>query len=326
MSDGGSPVTSRRVFAPLILAVACLATAAPHAQTPAAAQAAPTLEGYPAVGSPSIVKVIDAGAQPRKTLRYNIPATFKGSMDMTMEMSMNINAGGMPIPPMAIPAMKMSADLAVTGVTPAGDTSYTMAFTGVTMDSAGGDANPLLAQLLPTLQNSLSSIKGTATVTNRGQVKETKIDMGQAGAAQQMMGDLSSQLDNLSTPLPEEAVGVGAKWEARSAMKTGGQVSFQKVTAEVVAIAGNAVTLKLTIEQTLPAQTVTNSALPAGIDAQMDGGKGSGTGTMVIHLDSLIPTGETAMTSSMSMTLSMGGQSQPMTSENTIKMKIDVKK
>ena len=320
-------MTLRRVFVMLILAVACLATATPHAQTPAAAQSSqvPTLAGYPAVGSPGTVKLISAGAEPRKALRYNIPANYKASMDMTMEMSMNMNAGGMAIP-MNLPAMKMSADLAVTGVTPAGDTSYTMAFTGVTIDSAGGEVNPALAQVLPMLQSSMSSIKGSATVTNRGQVKETTIDLGQAGPAQQFMGDLSSQLDNLSTPLPEEAVGVGAKWESRSAMKAGGQVSFQKITAEVVSITGSAVSLKLTIEQTTPAQSVTNPALPAGAEVQMDGGKGSGTGTQVIHLDSLIPTGETTMTSSMSMTVSMGGQSQPMSSENTIKMKIDVKK
>lgn len=320
-------MTLRRVFPIMTLAVACLAaTATPHAQTPAAAQAQPPkLDGYPAVGSPGIVKLIDAGAQPRKALRYNIPATFKGSMDMTMEMSMNMNVGGMAIP-MTLPAMKMSADLAVTGITPAGDATYTMAFTGMTMDSAGGEANPMLAQILPTLQSSIQGIKGTATVTNRGQVKATKMEMGEAGPAQQMMGELSSQLDNLSTPLPEEPVGVGAKWESRTAVKTAGQYSFQKVVAEIVSMEGSTVTLKVTLEQTTPPQTINNPALPAGAEVQLDNAKGSGTGTQVLHLDSLIPTGETSITSSMSMTVSLAGQSQPMTSETTVKMKIAPKK
>jgi hypothetical protein len=307
----------------MTLAAACFATATPHAQTPAAAQAVPTLEGYPAVGSPATVKLIDAGAQPRKQLRYNIPATYKGSMDMSMAMSMNMNAGGMSIP-MSLPVVKMSADLAVTGVTPAGETTYSMAFTGVSVD-ASADANPMLAQALGGLESSIKSIKGTATVTNRGQVKSAKLDMGDT-QAQQMVGELSSQLANLSTALPEEAVGVGAKWESRSAVNTAGQTSFQKIVAEVVSIEGSTVTLKLAIEQTTPPQSITNPALPAGAEVHVDSAKGTGTGTQVIHLDSLIPTGETNVVSSMSMTISMAGQTQPMTSENTIKITIGVKK
>lgn len=314
----------RRAFVMMILAAAILATATPRAQTPAAAQAPPTLEGYPAVGSPAMVKLIDAGAQPRKALRYAVPATFKGGMEMTMGISMNMNVGGTAVP-ITMPGMKMTADLAVTGVAPNGDTSYTMAFSGVSVDTAGG-ADPMMVQALQGVQSAIQSIKGSATLTNRGLVKSAKIDMGEAGQAQQMIGELSTQLENLSTALPEEPVGVGAKWESRVAMKAGGQFSFQKIVAEIVSIDGSTVTLKLTIEQTIPSQSITNPALPAGVDVQLEGGKGSGTGTSVIHLDSLVPTGESNITSSMSMTMSMGGQSQPMTTETTVKLSIAVKK
>ena len=307
----------------MILGAAILATAAPRAQTPAAAQA-PTLEGYPAIGSPAMVKLIDAGAQPRKALRYAIPATFKGGMEMTMGISMNMNMGGQAVP-ITMPAMKMTADLAVTGVAPNGDTSYTMAFSGVSVDTAGG-ADPMMAQALQGVQSAIQSIKGSATLSNRGLVKSAKIDMGEAGQAQQMIGELSTQLENLSTAFPEEPVGVGAKWESRLAMKAAGQFSFQKTVAEIVSIDGPTVTLKLTIEQTIPSQSITNPALPAGVDVQLEGGKGTGTGTSVIHLDSLVPTGETNLTSSMSMTMSMSGQSQQMTTETTVKLSIAVKK
>lgn len=323
MSGGGSPVKLRRAFVMMILAAACLAVAAPHAQTPPAPQAAPTLEGYPAVGSPAVVKLLDAGAQPRKALRYNVPASYKGTMDMSMAISMNMNVGGMAVP-MTLPTMKMSADLGVTGVMPNGDMSYTLAFTGVSMD--GADANPAMTQALQSVQSAIQSIKGSATMSNRGMVRNAKMEMGDAGAAQQMIGELSSQLENLSTPLPEEPVGVGAKWESRQALKIAGQYSFQKAVAEVVSIDGANVTLKLSIEQTAPAQTITNPALPAGAEVQLDGSKGTGTGTSVIHLDTLVPTGETTVTSNMSMTVSMAGQSQPMTTESTIKITIAAKK
>src|SRR4030095_4472463 len=100
----------RRSFVLLVLAAACPATALPHAQTPAASQA-PTMEGYPAVGSPATIKMLDTGAAPRKALRYTVPATWKGRMDMGMTMSMSVNVGGQAIP-MSLPTVNMTADLA----------------------------------------------------------------------------------------------------------------------------------------------------------------------------------------------------------------------
>jgi hypothetical protein len=242
-------------------------------------------------------------------------------MDMNMTMSMNVNVGGMAMP-MNMPTVKMTADLAVDSVAPNGDMSYSIAFTGATVDAAA-DANPMLANALQGIQNAIAGIKGTATVSSRGLVKSAKMDAGSAGGqAQQMMGELTSQIENLATAFPEEAVGVGAKWETRSAISAAGQFSFQKTTMEVVSIDGTTVNLKFAIEQTTPPQPFTNSALPAGTEVQLDGAKGTGSGTNAIRLDTLVPKGESTINSTMSMTLSMGGQSQAMTMENSIKLTV----
>jgi hypothetical protein len=314
-------VKPNRKFVMAAVTALCLTTVVPRAQTPAAPQA-PTLEGYPAVGSPSVIKMIDAGAQPRKALRYAVPAGFKGRMDMTMSLGINVNIPGVGAMPMNLPSVKMSADLAVTGVAANGDTSYTLAFSGVTVDAAGGEANPMMVGALQGMQSAITGIKGTSTMSTRGLVKSAKIDAGSAPEAQQMLGELTSQIENLATPFPEEAVGVGAKWETRQALKTAGQYMFQKVTTEVVSIDGSTVKLKFTTEQTVPQQAFTNPMLPAGTDVSLDGGKGTGSGTMAVRLDSLIPTGDSSIVSTMSMTINMGGQSQPMSMENTVKMTI----
>ena len=303
------------------LTAACVTTAVLQAHTPAAIQK-PTMEGYPAAGSPAIIKLISPGAEPRKALRYAVPAGYKGQMDMSMTMAMNVNVGGMAMP-MNLPTVKMTADLGVDSVAPNGDMSYSIAFTGATVDAAGGEANPMLAGALQGIQNAIAGIKGTATVSSRGLVKSAKIDAGSAGSqAQQMMGELTSQIENLATAFPEEAVGVGAKWETRSAISAAGQFSFQKTTMEVVSIDGATVNLKFAVEQTTPPQPFTNSALPAGTEVQLDGAKGTGSGTNAIRLDTLVPKGESTINSTMSMTLSMGGQSQAMTMENSVKLTV----
>jgi hypothetical protein len=86
-----------------------------------------------------------------------------------------------------------------------------------------------------------------------------------------MIGELTSQVENLATAFPEEAVGVGAKWETRQAAKTAGQVTFQKTITEVVSIDGTTIKMKYTTEQTIPPQALTNSMLPADVAVQMDG-------------------------------------------------------
>jgi len=223
--------------------------------------------------------------------------------------------------PMNLPTVKMTADVAVTGVASNGDVSFSTIFSGATAE-ASADANPMIASALEGLQNAVKGIKGTATISSRGVVKAAKVDMGNAGQAQQMTNDLTSQIENLATPLPEEAVGAGAKWEIRQALKTAGQVQFQKITMEVTALDATSVTIKSIVEVTVPAQAMTNAALPAGTEVQLDASKGTGTGTSTIRLDSLIPTAEQTINSTMSMTMNMGGQSQPMSMENTIKITI----
>ena len=296
-------------FVMAAVAAACLTTVAVRAQTPAQA---PKMEAYPAIGAPVAVKLIDAGAQPRKALRYSVPATFKSGIDMTMTMNMTVNAMGTSIP--LNMGVKTTGNVAVTGVTN-GDTTYTMAFTDVSMD-AGADANPIMATAFQAVQSAILALKGTATISAVGVVKSAKMDASGAGQAQQMMGELTSMLENLATAFPDEAVGVGAKWETRQSLLSAGQYSFMKKITEIVSIDGSVVKLKFTSEQVIPAQTMTNPAFP--MEMQLDASKGSGSGTADVRLDSLIPKGESTSTSTMSMSM----QGQAMSMESTTKMTI----
>jgi hypothetical protein len=49
---------------------------------------------------------------------------------------------------------------------------------------------------------------------------------------------------------------------------------------------------------------------------------GTGTGTIVVHLDSLVPTSTLESTTSTAMTMSMNGQSVPVTIDGKIKITI----
>jgi hypothetical protein len=121
---------------------------------------------------------------------------------------------------------------------------------------------------------------------------------------------ISSAMQNLSMPLPEEPVG---RWEVRQAMSSGGLQSFTKTAFEITALDGRTMTLKSTIDQTAPSQAVTNPAPPPGADMHLQKMTGTGNGTITLHVDGLVPTSDTTMQNNTMMPIRMGGYTQTTT-------------
>jgi hypothetical protein len=278
-------------------------------------------EGFPAAGTPATVTMASAGAAPRVALRYAPAAGAKQHFDMTMNVSMGMEVGGSSVPAMSMPTVRMGADCVVTEVTPSGDVSFATAFTGTSVDPG---ADPALTAQLQAASEALASIKGSATISNRGLIRTSSIDTSKVANGQlaQMLGSTTELVKNLSIPFPEEPVGVGARWEARSTLTTSEITLFQKVFYELVAFDGKTVTLKSTTEQSALPQTMSNPALPPGADVQLAQFTGKGAGTMRIVLSELVPVSDGSVDSTMVMNVSMGGMSQQMVVNSSVKMTI----
>jgi len=293
------------------------ALAAPRAQgtSPAASPA-----GYPAAGQPPIVALVSPGAAPRKMLRYAIAKDYKSHMDMTMAIGMTLGLAGMDGQTIAIPPMKVGADLAVTGIAASGDVSYDFGYTSVTADGAGAD--PSTAALLQSFSNDIKSLRGSATISSRGESHGMHFDTSTISNPQlsQVMSSMSQTLDGLVMPLPAEAVGVGARWEGRQIVKANGIEMQQKSVWEIVGVNGSDVNVNVTIEQSASAQPINNPALPAGAEMTLEKMSGRGSGTATLHLNGLVPTSDVNTASTMYMSINVGGQSQPVTVAVTAKV------
>jgi hypothetical protein len=138
----------------------------------------------------------------------------------------------------------------------------------------------------------------------------------------QIFSQMTSSIENLSMPFPEDAVGAGARWEVRQTMSANGLVLFQKSDFELVSIDGPTVTLKVKTEQTAPAQPISNPGLPEGAEMSLEKLSGTGSGTVIIRLDSLVPASELDSTTSTVMTINMGGQTQSVSVDGTMKLTI----
>ena len=297
-----------------------LVSAALFVQTAASPAQAPPIrmDGYPAPGEPPIVTVLERGAAPLQELRYVIPRGHKSRMDMTMTMSMAMDLGGNAVP-VDMPPIKFGADVAVTDVASNGDVSIAFKFTSMTVESAPG-ANPDMAQAMQAVSAGVTSITGTSTVSNRGITRAAKLEVGDP-SMRQMLDQMKGAIENLSMPFPVEAVGRGARWETRQTI-AGIQTTFQKAVFEVVSIEGGVVSLKVKAEQVAPPQSVVNPALPPGAEMRLEKLSGSGSGTAAVRLDSVVPTSQMDAISTTVMSMTVGGQTQPVSMEMKLKVSI----
>ena len=132
---------------------------------------------------------------------------------------------------------------------------------------------------------------------------------------------MSSSLESMSMPFPEEPVGVGGKWEVRQAIKSAGAQMFQRIQVEVVSVDAQGVTLKTNVEQTIPQQSMSNPALP-GATMNIEKGGGMSAGTTMVRFNSLVPTSESTGSTAMAMAIDMGGQMQKVSVETKLKVSI----
>jgi len=325
-------------FAAMFVALTVLSVLGTFAQSPAPGvpTQAPAMPGYPGVGAPPVLTLLAPGSVPRTQLRYAIRPDQRDQIDVTTRMSRAgiTRVGGVVSQDMqdmfTIPTIQLTAEVRVTSVVPDGDITYDLWVTGMTLEASAG-ADPKVAQSWQPLVALMTPTKGSATASSRGVTKSTRLDVANP-ALRLMLGQVISAIGELAIPFPDVAVGVGARWEVRQALVFEGltafsPTAFRKTEYELVSIDGSTVSLKVKTEQTAPPQSLSNPPGPIsnqgivfGAENRLQKMSGSGTGTVVVHLDSLVPVSTRESRTSMAVTISMNEQTASLTvdGEDTI--------
>ncbi len=283
------------------------------------AKAAAKVTAAPAATS---VKLLNAGAEPRKALRLHSKPGDKQSATVTMKISMNMGAGDQQGMAMKMPAIKMPMELTTTSVSDSGDISYDMLLRELNVVE-DADSMPQMVEAMKASLGSLKGLSGKGTISSRGLNKSTDVKLPSDANPQfrQVMDQMN--LSQMSAPLPEEAVGPGAKWEVTMPIQSQGLSLEQKVTCELVSVEGNTVKLKTSLVQNAGKQKIENTAMP-GMSVNLDHMTGSGTGNTTIDLGRLLPTeGTVDFHSEMSMAMDTGEQPQAMTMKMDMNMRLE---
>jgi len=247
----------------------------PAATTDAAEPAAPATdaatESGPEPGNGPTVEVLDAGAEPRHPMRLNPEEGQEATMRMRMDMAMEMMVDGQPEPTADIPSTIMTMHAVVDQVT--ADTIRTVVtYQGVELD--GQDPGGM-QELLDTLEG----LSGTVTTTRTGAFVEGGFSTaGIHPFLQEMVQSFDQQLSALAIPMPEEDLGVGARWRVTTQFDVGGLTTQMTADYHLAAFDGVSYELETTVAQAL---------IPGFMDggARVLEGGGSGDGTVSGRLD-----------------------------------------
>ena len=269
--------------------------------SPAAAPAAsPT--GVPA-GSPApgtdkptaaapVVTLLEPGAEPRRALRH---VFSKHKQLLTIKANTRVKGANLPLPPISLTA---PMDATVVEVAAGGDARFKLTAGPFASGGSGGGVAGALGGLMGGGGGGApDKVVGWGWVTPRGVMKEFHVDEGAVdGDAPVETGD----------PFPEEAVGVGARWEVTSTVREKGGPVAQVSVYELVSLDKKAVRTKLTRTQT-----------PMG---QADGAAAAqSSGELTFRFGDVYPTGRLEMTRNMTVDLpGLDGAALQLSSEVTI--------
>ncbi len=308
-----------------LLLVAALAVVAPMTLF-ATEEGTPT--PAPAVEfTPSTTELIDAGAEPRAPLRYRFNKDLKELMVMDMTISMGMEVGGMEQPANEMPTIRMFVALEGQEITEEGNLKYGMEFTKI--DVLGDeDSDPAMIDALESAMVGVVGLTGWGIVDDRGVTKDVGFtipeDANPAVVAQ--LDQMRGQLNQLAAPLPEDAVGIGAKWRVTQHIESSGMSLTQEGTYTLEERLGESVKLSLTLTQKALPQNIQPPNLPAGTTVKLTFLESQGSGRIDLDMARFVPSTEMSMKMKMNMEISIAAPDMPaQTMPMGMKMKIEMK-
>lgn len=259
------------------------------------------------------VRVIDAGREPRRQLRYVFREDMRGRMTMEMRMRMSMSIGPQDVPEIVIPPVRVTMSIDETDLTDAGNLRYKARWEKAEVVADADTPKPLV-EALETEYAGLAGMTLTAEVTPSGVVTEIGVALPTSASqqAKQLFESMEQALRQIMAPLPSEPVGSGASWLVVTTVDTPILKVTQEATYELVELAGDTLDLTVSITQKAPPQDVVPPGMPPGTKVRLERLDSSGTGTTNLDLTSLVPHVSMKLTSSMAMEVEAGGDRQPM--------------
>lgn len=177
--------------------------------------------------------------------------------------------------------------------------------------------DPLHQMILETMRESdtLGELRFRFDIDAFGNTRNQEI-LSEGASSEEVRNIVTSQLDQITSGLPTEAVGKGARWTSKNDIDVGGELSLQVVVnyeLKSISDKGAVIGLTYSIDDL-------SDVLVAGHhdNAKVEGGKMTGEGTLKVHFDQIVPEVDQSIT--LKMTIRDGDQKV----DSTLKMRMEI--
>lgn len=256
--------------------------------TTTAASTEPASATHPA----SPVRLLSNGSEPRQLLRLHPAVGDQQQLDMTLQMSTTLTMQGTAHPSADLPALDILCSVKVTAIESNGDIDYQMSIQQVTMqtNSALPPAALKSVQSVQSILNQLAGATGNGQLSPSGLLRsfDFHLPKGETSLLGQSLEQMKDSFRKSFQVLPEEPVGLGARWSLPTRTKSGGLTMDQTITSQLDSVDGDHVSLSLNLTQSADPQRINNPSMP-GISLTLQKLSGSGHGNNELDLSHLSP-------------------------------------
>lgn len=208
-----------------------------------------------------------------------------------MKMGISMSVNGHQAPMTSIPEMRVGMDTSVSDVSSGGDITSSFQYGDLQVSGSGTAVDELRAKL-----GVISKIKGTLRFAANGGLMDAQIEFpdGVDPTIRSLLSSLREQLANLSVPLPDEPVGIGATWTARTELTLNGLRAAVDYDYRLVERDGNRLVLGMSAAEQIMEQRLQLPTMPPGVTAQVHASRVVGSGHIDLDLGHLIPVDSSA--------------------------------
>lgn len=242
--------------------------------------------------------VLDEGAEPKFVLEYRIPEGSKQTLDMVLDMTMNMSGAGMPGGgDIILPRIIMVTDIEIPKVGKDGEMEMVMTTTDVLLEDRPG-VMPGVSSAMEGEMDGITGMRMTATLLPNGQTRNMKVDGASVSAkVLEQMKQTEQMVDQMTTILPDVPVGQGARWRVEQTVKQQGMRMNLVATYEVLEVHEGGAVIKSDIEMSAPEQTIDQG----GVKVKLDSMNGVGEATCTLDFTRMVESVEAAIDMNMSM-------------------------
>jgi len=242
------------------------------------------------------ITLVDPGESPRTPLRrsFEVGQTGAFSLEMVSELHQKANDLDLPLQRMPMTRIELHSKVMQVHEDASASVRFTIADTEIDEPSLEG-LDPALAAAA---KRDMAAIKGaeiTYSVSSRGVLSNPGVIL-RGGAeltssAQQQLQQFQRALEQIVIPLPEDPVGIGARWRVSTPIDLGGIDATRSIEYQLIERheAGR-LELAFTITVAAHEQRITNTNIPAGSELHLTELAGTGDGVGLLEPNAAVAT------------------------------------